>query len=222
MSKHLKAAIFDLDGTLANTIGDLLTSMNQMLSILSYPIIDEIRLLGAINNGTKEFVRGCVPKEVAADEDRLCEAIAVYVEAYREHYLEKTHFYSGMNEALKQLKACGMKLAVLSNKNDEMVKKIVTKLVDDDYFDLMWGYLELPHKPDPTAALCIAKKLGAAPSETAFIGDSDVDIKTAKNAGMLPVGVLWGYREKDILLANGAKYLIEAPNKLSMLTNIII
>jgi len=222
MPQYIKAAIFDLDGTLANTIGDLHTSMNQMLSELSYPLIDEKILLSSINNGAKEFVRGCVPAEVANNEEKLCEALAVYQKAYRIHYLEKTYFYPGMNEALKKLKESGIKLAVLSNKNDEMVKKIVSKLQDGDYFDLMWGYLELPHKPDPSSALCIAKKLGVDPSETAFIGDSDIDIKTAVNAGMIPIGVTWGYRDKEILAQNGAKYFIESPEKLSVLTKITL
>ncbi len=208
------AAIFDLDGTLANTLGDLLTAMNTMLRTLHYREIDEAHLLTAINRGAKEFVRGCLPEELRADEALVDEALSVYSAAYRAHPIEKTHLYPGLAEVLPKLKDAGVKMAVLSNKGDAMVKIIMQTLVPEDMFALTWGYLELPHKPDPTSALTIARKLGADPARTAFIGDSDVDMKTGVNAGMVPIGVSWGYRSVDILRDNGAEHIVETADGL--------
>ncbi len=209
-----QAAIFDLDGTLANTLGDLLTAMNTMLRTLHYREIDEAHLLTAINRGAREFVRKCLPEELQADEALLDQALEVYSDAYRSNYVEKTHLYPGLAEVLPRLKQAGVKLAVLSNKGDEMVKKIMQTLIPDDTFTLTWGYLDLPHKPDPTSALTIARKLGTDPACTAFIGDSDVDMKTGVNAGMVSVGVSWGYRSVDILRENGAQYIVETADEL--------
>lgn len=216
---RFSAAIFDLDGTLCDTIGDLQTSMNEMLRTVGLPEVSRDTVISSINNGAREFVRGCLPKEVQHDEDKLDRCLSVYRECYSRHYLETTYAYAGMPELVADLRAAGFRLGVLSNKQDVMVKKIIYKLFGDDAFDdyAVWGQAFLPHKPDPAAAYYVAGVLHVKPDETAFIGDSHIDIGTALNAGMFPVGVSWGYRPAELLVETGAKAICNTPDELGKL-----
>lgn len=208
---RFKAAIFDLDGTLAYTMDDLGDSMNEMLGICGYPRISKQRLLMNINGGAINFVRRSMPPEYQADDGRLEEAYLIYNGIYALHYADKTHLYDGMQELLDRLKGAGFKLGVLSNKQHLQTCAIIDGLVKKGTFDLVIGQSKFPHKPDSTAPLYIADSFGVKAGEMAFVGDSDVDMKTAINAGMTPLGVTWGYRGEDVLLSNGAKYIAHDP-----------
>ena len=201
--------IFDLDGTLAYTIGDLCAAMNEMLSHFGWPAITEEEALRNINFGARQFVRGCMPEEYRENETMVDLAFAQYVASYAQGYLKTTHLYPNVAEAVAYLKANGARLAVFSNKQDAQTKAICAKLFPEGTFDLALGFNgAFPHKPAPDGALAIAIAFGCRPEEVAFVGDSDVDMQTAKNAGMHPIGVNWGYRPKELLLACGAETIL--------------
>jgi len=201
--------IFDLDGTLAYTIGDLCAAMNGMLSSFGLRTITEEEALRNINFGARQFVRGCLPEEFRENETMVDLAFAKYAECYSRGYLNTTHLYPGVAEGAAFLKARGARLAVFSNKQDAQTKAICAKLFPGDTFDVVMGHNgAFPHKPSPDGALAIAIAFGCRPEEVAFVGDSDVDMKTALNAGMHPIGVSWGYRPTELLLSCGAERIL--------------
>lgn len=210
----IKAVIFDLDGTLADTMPDLQTAMNNMLVRLGYKPRTRGDLIKAINNGAREFVRRSLPKDVQGVDFILQSAIDVYEDEYSKCYIEKTAPYADIEALLMDLKSMGIKISVLSNKQDSFVKDIVGKLFDKKLFYIIQGQAKMPTKPNPTSALAIAKSMGVKPSRCLFIGDSDVDMETAKNAGMRSVGVSWGYRSQEVLEEAGATFIAKSPKDI--------
>ena len=208
-----KGAIFDLDGTVAYTIDDLMYSMNLMLADFGLPLVDKNGILAAINHGSHQFVRGCMPKDKQDDAELAEKCWKSYSDHYSHHFLDKTYLYEGLDTAIAEMKKRGYKLAVLSNKSDFHTNAIIGKLFPEGTFDIVLGHREeFPTKPDPTSALYICREVfGCEPEEVKYFGDSDVDMKTAVNAGMYPCGVSWGFRSVEILLENGAKKIIEKP-----------
>ncbi len=205
----IKAIIFDLDGTLADTMNDLGTAMNAMLRSYGYSERTREELISFINKGARYFVWKSLPEGLTDDPEShtVTAAMKIYSENYAKCYLDKTEEYEGITEALTKLRERGINMGVLSNKPDRFVKEIVEKLFPN-MFVCAFGQTDLPVKPDPAAALMVAEKLGVSPSECAFVGDSDIDMTTAINAEMLPVGVSWGYRPKECLEKAGAKIII--------------
>lgn len=204
-----KYFIFDLDGTLVNTLTDLKNGMNRMLRDLSFPEVDEAGVLKAINHGVVEFVRGCLPEDKRSDEKLLSQALAIYQGYYAEEYLKTSCPYPCVPSVLEYFKSKGVKMAVFSNKQDNMTKAICNKLFPNFFIEVLGGRTgRFEHKPSPEGALYIAEQMGASPDEVAFVGDSDVDMKTAVNAGMHPIGVSWGYRPAELLSELGAEYII--------------
>jgi len=202
-----KGIIFDLDGTVADTGDDLSTGINLMLESFGFEKKSRAEILKHINFGAKEFVRGCLP-----DEKILDEALSRYKKFYAEHYLDKTELYNGIAELVESLYKNNIKMCVLSNKHEEMTKKIVMSLLNDDYFvEVVGGSDRFPHKPNPASALYLADKMELKPCEILYIGDSDVDMKTAINAGMFPLGVTWGYRPESVLIEAGAEKIAHNP-----------
>lgn len=201
----IKAVIFDLDGTLADTMLDLQTAMNMMLRRRGWPERSREELLTFINMGARAFVARSMPDGSWEDmgDDEVTRSLAIYNDCYASCYADKTAPYPGIAEALRELTERGVALAVLSNKQDKFVKVIIEKLFPGVFAEA-WGQSEYPTKPDPTAALEIARRLGVTAEECAFVGDSDIDMKTAKNAGIRGIGVSWGYRSADVLRAAGA------------------
>ncbi len=210
----IKAVIFDLDGTLADTMPDLQTAMNNMLCRLGYKPKTRTDLIKAINNGAKEFVCRSLPKDVQNVDFILQSAIDTYEDEYSVCYCDKTTAYPGIEALLMDLKAMGIKISVLSNKQDTFVKNIIGKLFDKKIFSCIQGQASMPTKPNPTSALAIAKSMGVKPSRCLFVGDSDVDIETATNAGMRSIGVVWGYREETLLLEKGATFIAKEPKDI--------
>ena len=210
----IKAILFDLDGTLADTIEDLRESMNRMLTQNGYPAQDRAGILRAINYGARKFVMRSLPNDGEdLDEARIDELFACYQSIYSRNYMNRTVRYDGLLEAVRELKAMGYRLAVLSNKQDEFVKKITEALYPGE-FELVMGQSAFPTKPAPDAPLYIAGQLGCEPCEMAMVGDSHVDIKTGINAGMLPTAVTWGFCETQALAEAGARVLIHTPEQL--------
>lgn len=204
-----KAVIFDLDGTLAYTLEDLRTAMNLMLDELDMPTKSIEEITNAVNYGAREFVRRCMPKDLSINEKYVQKCFETYNRHYAEHFLDKTVLYPDIEETVYEIKSKGLKLACLSNKGDDHTNALVNNLFLPDTFDHVQGFIQgLPVKPDPTTALNIAKGFNVTPDEVLYIGDSNIDMATAINAGFFACGCSWGYRSVENLLAAGADKII--------------
>ena len=208
-----KAAIFDLDGTLVDSLVDLAESANTMLEHYNYPThpVDSYRMM--VGDGSKKLIERCMPPGI--DEYRINAGLAYYKKIYEGRFLEKTRSYQGVLDLLKELRSEEIPLAVCTNKHKEAAHMIVGILFEENTFSEVIGDEPgLPRKPDPGKVLAIASRMDIRPEEIAYVGDSGVDMQTAVNAGMLPVGVLWGFRDQAELEANGAELLLEHPLEL--------
>lgn len=215
----IKGVIFDLDGTLAYTLEDLRTGMNLMCEEMGYPLRTTQDILDAVNCGSLEFVRKSIPEEFQSDEELVHKCHKCYSAHYTNHYLDKTVLYDGIEETVNTMKAMGLKLAVLSNKGDEHTVNLTKKLFGEDVFDHIQGYKpEFPTKPDPTSALYITREImGLEPHEILYVGDSNVDMETSRNAGFFTCGCTWGYRSVRILVESGASALVNKAEELLLL-----
>jgi len=210
-----KAIIFDLDGTLADTLSDIAGSMNRVLKAHWFPLhgVTDYKLL--VGRGLDNLVKQALP-ESARQPELVSKCLAEMMEDYKENCLVNTRLYHGIKEMLIELVKSDVKLAVFSNKDEPLTHKIVNHLLGDIPFLVVMGARsDFPKKPDPAGALSISKKMAVQPEEMIYMGDSDVDMITATRAGMHAVGVLWGFRTGEELLANGAKALLEKPSDLA-------
>ncbi|REG29707.1 phosphoglycolate phosphatase [Archangium gephyra] len=207
-----RAALFDLDGTLLDSLHDIGAAMNHALATQGlpvHPLADYRRFVG---EGVRVLVGRAVPQGREEHHDAV---MASYKAFYAEHLLDHTRPYPGVHEVLSRLQAEGVKLAVLSNKPDAATRRLVEALLPDVRFGAVYGERTgVPRKPDPTAALGIAAELGVAPGECAFIGDTAVDMDTARAAGMYSVGVTWGFRDVAELQKHGAGALAHSSDEL--------
>ena len=207
----IKAIIFDLDGTLADTIGSIRTAINMAMQHYGFPEHDYEAVRRAIGNGARMLIRRLVPSDVT-DDARVTEILNYYNACYAKTYTEANTCYDGMKNAVLELHRRGYKLAVLSNKPDVYTAALTKILFPEGIISIAQGQLDsVPTKPDPTAPLDIAARLGVTADECAFVGDSEVDILTAKNAKMYSVGCSWGYRPRDVLTETGADVIIDSP-----------
>ena len=212
----IKAVLFDLDGTLANSIEDLADSTEKALEKLGFPGHTLAEYKYFVGDGIPKLIERALPESVR-DEKTLNTCLELFMEDYRVHYHDKTKAYDGVREMLADLKKSGLKLAIISNKAQEMAEKVVTNLFGD-IFDFVAGKREgYKTKPDPALTLLVIHSLGVAPAECILAGDSGKDMAAAVNAGALPVGVLWGFRTAEELQKNGAKYLFSAPAEITEL-----
>jgi phosphoglycolate phosphatase len=206
-----KAVIFDLDGTLADSIDDLASAVNRMLARRSLPEHDRELYKLMVGNGFRNLVTKALPAELRT-EDCIESARAEASADYAGRCLERTRAYPGVEKLLSALGARGVPFAVLSNKPDELTKKVVSGLFPMASFALVRGETpDFPRKPDPASALDACARLGAAPGETLYLGDSGVDMKTAKAAGFTALGALWGFRGEKELREAGADALLSQP-----------
>ncbi len=206
-----KAVIFDLDGTLLDTIEDLGDSMNSVLARNGYPVHDTEAYKYFVGDGVRALVQRALPenKRTAEEIDRSVSAMQA---EYAVRWADKTVLYPGMAGLLDGLAKKGLRCAVLSNKPDTFTKQIIEKLLSDWTFFPVFGERQgVPKKPNPASALEIAQILEVRPEECLYIGDTGVDMKTGNAAGMFAVGVLWGFRKEDELLENGARVLAAEP-----------
>lgn len=206
--------IFDLDGTLLNTLGDLANSMNFVLEKHGFPTHDIEKYNYFVGKGMQELVRRTLPFE--EPEKALVEiCLSQLKEQYSKKWHELTMPYAEIEELLDNLYNKDMKISVLSNKPDEFTKLMIDKFFGLKRFDFVFGSRGgIPNKPDPYSALEIASLSKIEPSKYLYLGDTDVDMITANNAGMYAIGVTWGFRSADELLKNGANVLIHNPMDL--------
>jgi len=208
------AVLFDLDGTLLDTLEDLADSTNQALrrlGLAEHPLESYKYFIG---DGVENLVRRALPPD-RADADTMARCAALMREEYARRWADKTRPYPGVAELLDALSARGLPMAVLSNKPDEFARLCVARLLPRWRFQAVLGAGgSLPKKPDPAGALAIAARLGLAPAPILYLGDTNTDMQTAVSAGMFPAGALWGFRPASELLASGARALLERPPDL--------
>ena len=210
-----KAAIFDLDGTLIDSLADLADSANEMLAGFGFPRHDLDKYRYFVGNGSRKLIERCLPAEKADDSAFVDEALAKYKLCYDKNLTHKTVCYEGIMDMLTALQAKHIPLGICTNKHQSAADIIVDKLFPKDMFVSVIGDCkDMPRKPDPKKVLLIAAKMGVKPAEVAYFGDTSVDMDTANNAGMLPIGVTWGFRPQEELVAHGAKILLDTPMEL--------
>lgn len=216
----IKACIFDLDGTLTDTIRAIAHFGNLALKEYGMePIsIEDYKIY--VGDGRDKLIHRIL-KHHNNDTDEMFEKVRdVYDANYEKNYLYDTDAYDGIRELLEELKKKNIKIAVCSNKPDNVVHFVTDTIFGKNYFDAVFGVVDgMPTKPNPYTALKIAEKLNVLPSECLFLGDTNVDIFTAKNAEMTSVGVLWGFRSKTELVQAGADYITENPLVILQLIN---
>ncbi len=205
-----KGIIFDLDGTLVNSLEDIADAMNIVLEGLHYPTHDYDTYQYFIGSGLRNLVSKALP--AATNEDtQIDQCYDLMISAYRTICTRKTKPYDGIFELLDELKSKNIKMSVFSNKADELTKEI-TEVIFPNYFNPILGLTTEPlKKPNPEKAVNISDSWGCKPEEIIFVGDSDIDMQTATNAKMFAVGVLWGYRPEEELISNGAKMILKTP-----------
>lgn len=209
-----KTVIFDLDGTLLNTLDDLADSTNYALSKFGYPTrtIDEVRQF--VGNGVAKLIERAIPEGKNNPNFEKC--LAIFKENYAQNMYNKTAPYNGIIEMLSNLKSKGIKIAVVSNKFDLAVKELCKKYFEG-FIDFAAGENEaqgIKKKPAPDTVISVLNEFNFAPEDAVYVGDSDVDIMTAKNSKMPCISVTWGFRDEKFLLENGATILINAPSKI--------
>ncbi len=208
------AVIFDLDGTLLNTLKDLADSMNAVLERHGWPVHPEDDYKMLVGQGARHLILSAVPPGRRTDT-AVSALLAEYQLEYKRNWNATTSPYAGIPELLDELATRLVKKAVLSNKPDSFTRLCVEKLLPRWSFDAVLGQTDsLPMKPDPAGPREVARRLGVAHDRFLYVGDSGVDMQTAVNAGMYPVGALWGFRSENELLENGARALIAKPGDL--------
>ena len=209
-----KAVLFDLDGTLLNTLNDLADSMNATLGRLGFPEHPADAYRYFVGDGVGELCRRALPRD-GADEATIKKAVVMMREEYGRRWNQKTRPYVGVPELLEELTGRRVKMAVLSNKPDDFTKLCVKQLLGSWRFDVVKGLDEnIRKKPDPSGALLVARTLGMVPADFVYLGDTNTDMQTAVAAGMFPAGALWGFRTAEELTASGARVLIAKPMEL--------
>ena len=210
-----KAAIFDMDGTLIDSLADLTDSVNEAMVHYNFPThtLEEYRYF--VGNGARKLIERSVPQNKSKDADFVNEVLEYYNGCYERHLTNKTKPYDGIVELLDELKSQNISLGVCTNKQQFAADEIVTKLFKPNTFDAVIGDKHgLPRKPDPTKVLKIASDFKVDPQFVAYFGDTSVDMETAHNAGFLSVGVTWGFRPVSELKESGAQIIINQPNEI--------
>lgn len=210
-----KAVLFDMDGTLLDTLEDLCDSTNHALAQMGYPLrgIEEIRRF--IGNGAEKQIRRAVPE--GTSEGKIMETLAAFRAYYQDHCQIKTKVYDGLLDVLSELKEKGVKMAVVSNKPDAAVKKL-----SREYFGDRLDYAIGPSdgvrcKPYPDMAEEVLKALGVEKKDAVFVGDSEVDVQTGLNAGLDVIAVSWGFRSRKVVIEAGAKMIADDASELEKL-----
>lgn len=213
----MQLCIFDLDGTLSNTLRSLTHYCSTALRHCGFPVIDDPKQIQyMVGSGVKILLQRLITASLGSYTQEQYDLLyETYGKLYAEDPMYLVEEYPGVRNTLQALADAGVTLAVLSNKPDAMTKAVVANLYPEIPFALCRGQVEgFPKKPAPDGALYLAEQLGADPKETFYIGDSDVDVKTGLAAQMKMIGVLWGFRTKEELTAAGCTCFVEEPAEL--------
>ena len=205
----INTVIFDMDGTVLNTLDDLTDSVNYVLDKFDLPKRSKDEYRKFFGNGIKFALRCAVPSEVS--DEKIEEMLPIFREHYDVHCLDKTKPYDGILELMKELKSKGYKLAIVSNKIDSAVKELNERFFSEYVSVAIGEKAGINRKPAPDTVFAALDELGASKEEAVYVGDSEVDFQTAQNSGLPCVSVLWGFRDKDFLIENGATTFAETP-----------
>jgi phosphoglycolate phosphatase len=212
--RRFEAVLFDLDGTLLDTLDDIAGTMNRVLEARRLSTYDGEHYKYFVGDGIEEMVKRALHPTPVSDAE-VAEIVIEYRRQYKSHWADTSRPYPGVPEMLKGVEARGLEMAVLSNKAHSFTTLMTASLLKGFRFGAVRGAMpDVPPKPDPAAAFLIARELGIDPEKFLFLGDTNVDMKTAAAAGMFPVGALWGFRSAQELRENGAASLIASPPDL--------
>lgn len=209
------AILFDLDGTLLDTLPDIAASANRVLASFGFPqhAIDDFR--DYIGEGMSIMYARALPAPAAGDEKLIQRCAAMHREEYGAGWNVQTRPFDGIPELLSALADRNIRTAVLSNKPDRFTQLCIDEYFPPGSFEIVLGHRdEFPLKPDPASALHVAATIDVAPDEVIFLGDTKVDMQTARSAGMFAVGAAWGYRSRAEMLAAGGQAIIDHPRQL--------
>jgi phosphoglycolate phosphatase len=208
----VKLCVFDLDGTLVNTLHDLTDSLNYALDECGFPPLSESRVAAIVGHSVDYMCEHAVPVENRDQTKKITER---FLERYRDHSLDRSHPYDGMIDAVKRIKNAGVTVAIASNKPHADTVRVVDMLYPQNLFSLVLGRTEkFAVKPAPDALRFIMNYFGVTPEESVYVGDSDVDVLFAHNAGMRCISVNWGFRTVEEILAAGATCVTGDPAKV--------
>ena len=209
----MKLAIFDLDGTLVNSLADIAEATNYAMRELGLPEHELSKFNYMVGDGLKMLIERALPDD---KQDLYDKAVELYNGYYGTHYTVKTSVYDGIIEMLDKLKGRGATLAVASNKTDFFTTDVISHYFGNDRFDIVLGKsADRPVKPDPAIICEILDKLNAEKADCFMIGDTKIDIETGKNAGIKTIGCLWGFRTREELVGAGADFIAEKPSEIS-------
>jgi phosphoglycolate phosphatase len=210
-----KACIFDLDGTLTDTLESLVYSVNATLTEMGLAEISGEQVRAFVGNGAKKLLEKSLMAAGDLQASRIEEAMEVYARIFKTGCTYKVAPYEGIVEMLQVLHGKGVKLAVLSNKPDAQTKSVVATFFEEGLFTYVQGQREdIPRKPDPAAVYLILDKLQVAKEESLYIGDSEVDMITGNAAGVATIGVTWGFRDREVLVQEQAQYLVDKAEEI--------
>lgn len=217
---RIQAVLFDLDGTLLNTIADLAACMNRCLAeenLPTHPLADHNFMVG---DGVRNYILRALPEDRRDDAELYARIEPKYRALYAEHWADNSGPYEGVKDMLAELCRRSLRLAVLSNKPDGFTREMVDHYFGPWSFEIVRGAMpNVPLKPDPTPALQLAGQMGLTPGQFAYVGDTSTDMQTGRGAGMFTVGVTWGFRPREELIEHGAERIIDAPTQLPDLLN---
>ncbi len=207
-----KAVIFDMDGTILDTLDDLAGSVNHSPALFGYPTRSREEIRSFLGNGMVRLIHLSVPEGISKEQEES--VLNEHKSYYPLHSCDMTRPYDGIVDLLRELKDRGIKTAVVSNKSDANVKALVSRFFDG-LFDVSIGSMEgVARKPAPDMVIMALERLGVSKEDAIYIGDSEVDLNTARNSGLDMITVTWGFRDRDHLVQNGATIFADTPEEI--------
>lgn len=211
----INTIVFDLDGTLLNTLEDLKDSVNYALERQGFPLRDLNEIRSFVGNGIRLLMERAVPENINNETFEIC--FKDFCDYYKIHMEDKTSPYDGINEMLTNIKKAGFKTAIVTNKADFAAQDLCKRMFGENIDFVVGSSDDRPNKPAPDGVFYALEKLDSKIENTIFVGDADTDILTAKNANLPSIGVLWGFRDREVIEEAGAEYIVESVNDLEKL-----
>ena len=211
----INTIVFDLDGTLLNTLEDLKDSVNFALERQGYPLRNLNEIRSFVGNGIRLLMERAVPENIPAETFKIC--FKDFCDYYKIHMEDKTAPYDGINDMLTNIKKAGFKTAIVTNKADFAAQDLCKRMFGENIDFVVGSSDDRPNKPAPDGVFYALEKLDSKIENTVFVGDADTDILTAKNANLPSIGVLWGFRDREVIEEAGAEYIVESVNDLENL-----
>ena len=211
----INTIVFDLDGTLLNTLEDLQDSVNFALERQGFPLRDLGEIRSFVGNGIRLLMERAVPQNIDDETFEIC--FKDFCDYYKIHMEDKTAPYDGINDMLTNIKKSGFKTAIVTNKADFAAQDLCKRMFGENIDFVVGSSDDRPNKPAPDGVFYALEQLDSAIENTVFVGDADTDILTAKNAGLPSIGVLWGFRDREIIEEAGAEYIVESVKDLEKL-----